>query len=660
MGWEESVFGSIFGYFRRRSARIDEASRPHGILLTEDLRARWVVLASAVAESRVEVHEAEVPQGSGARTGATAYGGTSGLALRLPGAFWVSEVAEENEQALLFRVLYGATSIRLRMDLRGYPAAGSERALGTLLAVPATLDCLRSEFESAGRLYDHLAGKALEQRPKLQDLHGPDLALEVLTQAQLGRPMRELHTLPADVLGWVETAVCERPATEGALRESLERTRRFVDGAACKGVALFGSILPLGTAMQASSVSKSDAAEGASGTERKAKPRDHVQRVVLGNQEEQENPLVHSFEKVHTIEEHRGGSKRADESDELNDHADALDDANIREVVRSSKRAKSVYRADILFDAESAQKESGEQATELPYDEWDARSRSYREDWCSVRVDTAPPRRSALEAETITKTVLHRERANVERLKARFEQISEARRLMPRQLDGPELDLDALVDGHASLRAGRTGVERLYVARRAPAPDTAMLILLDSSLSTDSWVRGKRVMDVAKETLLVLGEALEPSGTQTYVGAFFSNTRRDCRWLEVKSFAGEWREARRRLLALEPTGYTRIGPALRHATTLLDSVSARRKLLLLVSDGKPTDYDQYEGVHGLQDVKQAVREASQLGITTFALAIDAQARVYLPQMFGLHGYKMILHPGELTHVMEEVCSRWMA
>ena len=167
-------------------------------------------------------------------------------------------------------------------------------------------------------------------------------------------------------------------------------------------------------------------------------------------------------------------------------------------------------------------------------------------------------------------------------------------------------------------------------------------------------------MDVAKETLLVLGEALEPTGTQTYVGAFFSNTRRDCRWLEVKSFAGDWRAARRRLLALEPTGYTRIGPALRHGTTLLDAVSARRKLLLLVSDGKPTDYDQYEGLHGLQDVKQAVREAKQLGIATFALAIDAQARIYLAQMFGLNGYKTILHPSALTHAMEGVCSSWMA
>lgn len=163
-------------------------------------------------------------------------------------------------------------------------------------------------------------------------------------------------------------------------------------------------------------------------------------------------------------------------------------------------------------------------------------------------------------------------------------------------------------------------------------------------------------MDVAKETLLVLGEALRPLEIQTYVGSFFSHTRRDCRWIEVKSFEGAWPEARRRLLALEPTGYTRIGPALRHAATLLDAVDARRKILLLVSDGKPTDHDHYEGRHGLQDVKQAVREAKRLGIATFALAIDAEPRLYLPQMFGLRGFKTILQPRDVAHAMDDLWS----
>ncbi|MFO0667243.1 MAG: VWA domain-containing protein [Polyangiaceae bacterium] len=659
MGWEESLFGKVFQYFRRRTARRDEASRPNGIALTEELRARWLVLGSAVAGIRIEVQEAEVPPGATEGSIATTHGGTAGSTLRLPGTFWLSDSAEENEQALLFRVLYGSTAIRLRMGLTVTGSGEDGRALGTLLAVPATLDSLQRDFEGAGKLYQRLCATLLAQRPTLERLQGPELALELLTQARLGRPFAEFGEVPASVQGWLDAALRERPATASELQESLARTQKFVSGASCAGVPLWGSILPEGTAVGASSIASDDLSGGSAGTERRAKPRDQVRRVVLGNQEEQENPLVHSFEKVHTIEEHRGGNKRADESDEMNDHADALDDANIREVVRSRTPAKSVYRADISFETENTRKEGDETPTEIPYHEWDGRSRRYRENWCSVRVDAAPPMLPAREAAAIRKSVLHRERANVERLKARFEQLSEARLLTPRQLDGPELDLDALVDRHGSQRAGRTGGERLYVARRTPAPDTAVLVLLDSSLSTDSWVQGRRVMDVAKETLLVLGEALEPVGTQVYVGAFFSNTRRDCRWLELKPFHGEWQEARRRLLALQPTGYTRIGPAIRHGTKQLESVLARRKLLLLVSDGKPTDYDHYEGQHGLQDVKQAVREATQQGISTLALAIDAQPRVYLPQMFGLNGYKTILHPRDLTPAMEHVLSSWL-
>lgn len=77
--------------------------------------------------------------------------------------------------------------------------------------------------------------------------------------------------------------------------------------------------------------------------------------------------------------------------------------------------------------------------------------------------------------------------------------------------------------------------------------------------------------------------------------------------------------------ALTPTGYTRIGPALRHATALLDREPAERKLLRLVTDGKPNDYDRYEGAHGVADVRQATREAAQGGICAHAIGIDPSA-----------------------------------
>lgn len=103
---------------------------------------------------------------------------------------------------------------------------------------------------------------------------------------------------------------------------------------------------------------------------------------------------------------------------------------------------------------------------------------------------------------------------------------------------------------------------------------------------------------------------------------------------EVKGWNDPWPVARDRLRAIAPQGYTRIGPALRHATAGLAAESADQRLLLLVSDGKPTDYDRYEGRYGVGDIRQALREADRVGVRVHALAVDAVARDYLPPMFG--------------------------
>ena len=120
--------------------------------------------------------------------------------------------------------------------------------------------------------------------------------------------------------------------------------------------------------------------------------------------------------------------------------------------------------------------------------------------------------------------------------------------------------------------------------------------------------------------------------------------RRDCRFVLLKSFDEPWPRCKAALASLEPTGYTRIGPALRHGVALLERQHAAQKLLLLISDGKPTDYDRYEGRYGIADVRQAMREAHQARIHTYALAVDVQAKHYLPQMFGSGNFQILPHP----------------
>ena len=119
----------------------------------------------------------------------------------------------------------------------------------------------------------------------------------------------------------------------------------------------------------------------------------------------------------------------------------------------------------------------------------------------------------------------------------------------------------------------------------------------------------------------------------------------------LKDFDESWQSGKFKIGAAEPSGYTRIGGALRHATHLLKNRHTTNKWVILLSDGKPNDYDKYEGRYGIQDVRQALREALEYGINSYALAIEAQARYYLPQMFGQNHYQILSSPVELLSSM---------
>jgi nitric oxide reductase NorD protein len=107
----------------------------------------------------------------------------------------------------------------------------------------------------------------------------------------------------------------------------------------------------------------------------------------------------------------------------------------------------------------------------------------------------------------------------------------------------------------------------------------------------------------------------------------------------------------RRIAGLAPERYTRAGAALRHASRLLGEQPARHRLLLLLSDGKPNDEDDYEGRYGVEDMRQAVREAQQAGQSPFCLTVDRQAAAYLSRVFGLHHYALLQQPQRLPIVL---------
>ena len=337
-----------------------------------------------------------------------------------------------------------------------------------------------------------------------------------------------------------------------------------------------------------------------------------------------------------------GAARRAAASQ----HPGVVVDGGLRHhVVRRRRRAGL---RDDTGDLESAKPQSG---TAFTYDEWDGRAQRYRPAWCTVYVSQPATPASA---DRTAAAILRKHARTVHEVRLLLDKLRHQRRLRNRQTEGTDIDVDAVVDRYATVRGGQRPDDRLYLAQRRQRRDLVTLLLIDMSASTDAWIEGSRVLDIATESALVLGEVLSQWGDRAGMAGFYSNTRRDCRFVMLKPFDADWHRSRAALTGLEPTGYTRIGPAVRHGTALLQGQRSARKLLLLLSDGKPSDYDRYEGRYGIADIRQAIREAHHSRIHTYALAIDVQAKLYLPQMFGSGSFRILPHPTHLVRGLSEV------
>ncbi|WP_421535328.1 nitric oxide reductase activation protein NorD [Pseudomonas marginalis] len=236
-----------------------------------------------------------------------------------------------------------------------------------------------------------------------------------------------------------------------------------------------------------------------------------------------------------------------------------------------------------------------------------------------------------------------------QRLRRQFQQLRTDRQWLRRQPQGAELDLQAWVDFQAQRQHGACTERGLYQEQRHTRRDLACLLLADLSMSTDAHLNDEqKVIDVIRDSLLLFGESLDGLGDAFALYGFSSLRRHQVRLHQLKAFEHAYDDRTRGCIqALKPGYYTRMGAAIRQATQLLGACKQRRKLLLLLTDGKPNDLDLYEGRYGVEDTRQAVVEARRQGLIPFCITIDRQAGDYLPYMFGAHGYTLIRQPEQL-------------
>jgi len=385
----------------------------------------------------------------------------------------------------------------------------------------------------------------------------------------------------------------------------------------------------------------------------KSKAVEEIISVQIDQKQLEDAVLQHQFEKVETAEEFGGNFRDMDGDDDLDDHSNALDEVNMKYTVRVDDTAHSVYQADFIENttvSESAEIDST--GYHINYDEWDYKKRAYKNNFCKVY-----PKTLLKSNVGYYKKTLNQYRSTLAGLRKMLTTVNNKYQQQRRQTQGEEFDIDAITDLFVDVHSGHTPSEKIYLSKRKKEKDLSILLLLDISLSSDGYAAGNRVIDVEKQVSILFGEILDEFNIDFSIDCFYSKTRNHSSYITIKDFDEDWNKAKFKVGAVEPSGYTRIGAALRHSGAMLDKRDTKNKWVILISDGKPNDYDKYEGKYGVNDVKQALRELNERQINSYALAIEAQAKYYLPQMFGQNHYQILTTPVELLKSLVQLYER---
>lgn len=366
--------------------------------------------------------------------------------------------------------------------------------------------------------------------------------------------------------------------------------------------------------------------------------------------------VIRADEPQESVEDPFGLQRPADRDEAADPEGlgDSLSDLPEARVVRTPGPAKEVLRSGDAIERAPGQTPAAPARRGLVYPEWDHRLNAYRAQGAIVREPAAPLGDAAWVA-----AVKARHARLARRVRTRFERLRPRHVRLDRQADGSEPDIAAWVGAFADTRAGVPLDGRVYVERRPSRRELAVALLADVSASTDAWVSDtRRIVDVEKEALLVVCEALDALGDRYGIFAFSGESADDVGVLTLKAFDDSRSLAvERRIAALDADRYTRVGAAIRHVTAALGRERASRRLLLILSDGKPNDVDVYEGSYGVEDTRQAVAEAHRQGVTPFCLTIDREAPRYAGRIYGRAGFAVLRRTDELPAVMVEVLRR---
>jgi hypothetical protein len=354
-------------------------------------------------------------------------------------------------------------------------------------------------------------------------------------------------------------------------------------------------------------------------------------------------------------EEGKGQGDEASVADADADQSGARQEVEVRDdpfSFWSSGQSQDVTPDHDIF-SQSNLNESSEQDLEkgdraFYYDEWDRELGDYRTRWCRV-IERTTTRGS----KGFVEMVRSRYAGIISSIRYQFQLLRpENLRRIRGEIDGEDYDLQAVIDYALDKRSTGLINDRLYTRKLRRERDVTVSFLLDMSSSTARTISrypnhpytqpGQRIIDIEKEGLVLMSEALEAVGDTYSMQGFTSEGRRNVKFYLIKDFSEPYSsDIERRIGGITYQNNTRLGAAIRHATSRLTRQDARTKLLIVLSDGRPYDHDYGDSRYARDDTRMALRQARIEGITPFCITIDRESEDHLRDMYGEVGYTII-------------------
>ncbi|THD71647.1 VWA domain-containing protein, partial [Thalassobius vesicularis] len=558
------------------------------------------------------------------------------------------------------RASYDGAALRLPESLAVFPAAEANAALYLWLAAAAAAaapaatlpeDPLQADLITLYQAQQTVTA-ALEQAPGFTRLYA-DLseATRILRRTPVLPPLEaSLERVILYLLG-DPTELAERDLT--MLR--CIRTGEVSEVRAPRGYHPFRPVVLWPdlreTGQSASTAVENPETEGAS-EESTDGPARRARRRKSDQIERNDSFILHKFEAILSWAEFVNLNRRVedDDDDSAKKAADDQDEIGLGQI---SKAPATKLKLHLDLAPEDVDREA--LSATHTYPEWDVRTGTYMPSHARVLASVA-------EASVDTPAFREDPRAvaRIRAVRRQFEALRPGRIATPGHPDGDELDTERAVRAHVEFVATGQGTDRVWRQTRSEKRDLAVSILLDVSRSTEAAIpghghEGRSVIDVEREALAAFAWGLDACGDEFAINAFSSLKRQRVYVQTVKGF-GEQMSAgiESRIAALRPGFYTRLGAAMRHASADLARQPRKRRLLLVITDGKPNDLDHYEGRHGIEDSRMAVQEARRAGHAVFGITVDRNGKSWFPRIFGQGGFALIPDPDKLVQALPRI------